>query len=137
LATAWEIHGQKSGTNITPGQAFTMEWGLGQVLPLKKDMSRLLQLGLVGYDQWQVSHSSGTLTVAGVPIPESSIPFYSVHAIGVQAAFILPAKDVSAFFKYYDEFRALARPEGRTIVFGFSWTLRIPKPAPAAPAQKS
>jgi hypothetical protein len=133
LATDWEIHGQKSGTNITPGQAFTMEWGLGQVLPLKKDMSRLLQLGLVGYDQWQVSKSSGTLLVAGIPVAESLIPFYSVHAIGVQSNFILPAKDLVAFFKYYDEYRALARPEGRTIVFGFSWTLRIPKPQAPKP----
>jgi hypothetical protein len=128
LSTDWEIHGQKSGTNITPGQAFTIEWGLGQILPLKKDFSRLLQLGFVGYDQWQVSHSSGTL---GAGIPEFSIPFYSVHAIGVQANFILPAKDLAAFFKYYDEYHALARPQGRTIVFGFSWTLRIPKPQAA------
>ena len=67
----------KSGTNITPGQTFTDEWGFGQVVPLKKDLSRLLQLGLVGYDQWQVSQSSGTLSVAGNPgIPESTIPFY-------------------------------------------------------------
>jgi len=128
LSTIWEIHGQKSGTNITPGQAFTMEWGLGQVLPLKKDFSRLLQLGLVGYDQWQVSKSSGTLAVvAGIPIPASATPFYSVHAIGVQANFILPAKNLAAFFKYYDEYHALARPQGRTLVFGFSWTLKIPK----------
>jgi hypothetical protein len=127
LSTDWEIHGQKSGTNITPGQAFTIEWGLGQILPLKKDFSRLLQLGFVGYDQWQVSHSSGTL---GPGIPEFSIPFYSVHAIGVQADFILPAKNLAAFFKYYDEYHAIARPQGRTIVFGFSWTLRIPKPEP-------
>jgi hypothetical protein len=134
LSTAWEIHGQKSGTNITPGQAFTMEWGLGQALPLKKDMSMLAQLGLVGYDQWQVSKSSGTLAVVGgIPIPERLIPFYSVHAIGGQANFILPAKDLVAFFKYYDEYRALARPEGRTFAFGFSWTLRIPKPPAAKP----
>jgi hypothetical protein len=122
LATAWEIHGQKRGTNITPGQTFTDEWGFGQVLPLKKD-SILAQLGIVGYDQWQVSKSSGTL---GAGIPESRIPFYSVHAIGVQANLILPAKDLAAFFKYYDEYHALARPQGRTIVFGFSWTLKIP-----------
>jgi hypothetical protein len=133
LATDWEIHGQKSGTNITPGQAFTSEWGFGQVLPLKKDFSKLLQLGLVGYDQWQVSHSSGTLLVGTIPIPEYSIPFYSVHAIGVQCNFVLPAKDLVLFFKYYDEYHALARPQGRTIVFGFSWTLRIPKPEPAKP----
>jgi len=134
LTTAWEIHGQKSGTNITPGEAFTDEWGVGQVLPLKKDLSQLAQLGFVGYDQWQVSHSSGTLPVAGTPgIPESAIPFYSVHALGVQANFILPAKDLVAFFKYYDEYRALARPEGRTIAFGFSYTFRIPKPPPPKP----
>jgi hypothetical protein len=134
LTTHWEIHGQKSGTNITPGQAFTIEWGLGQVLPLKKDMSVLAQVGVVGYEQWQVSNSSGTLAVVGgTPIAESLIPFYSVHAIGVQANFILPAKDLVGFFKYYDEYRALARPEGRTIVFGLSWTLRIPKPQAAKP----
>lgn len=136
LATSWEIHGQKTGTNITPGQAFTMEWGLGQVLPLKKDFSRLLQLGLVGYDQWQVSNSRGTLFVGGVPIPESSIPYYSAHGIGVQSNFILPAKALVAFFKYYDEYRAKARVEGPTFVFGFSWTLRIPKPQPP-PASNS
>jgi len=87
-------------------------------------MSQLLQLGVVGYDQSQVSHNSGT--IPGTPgIPESAIPFYSVHAVGVQANFVLPANDLVAFFKYYDEYRALARVQGRTIDFGFSWTLRI------------
>ena len=40
LFTDWEFHGSKNiatGTKVTPGQAFTTEWGLGQVLPLKKD----------------------------------------------------------------------------------------------------
>ena len=133
LSADWEIHGKKSGTNLTPGQAFTMEWGLGQVLPLKKYMSRLLQLGLVGYDQWQVSNNSGTVMVAGIPVNASTIPHYAVHGIGFQSNFILPAKDLAAFFKYYDEYSAKARPQGRTIVFGFSWTLRIPKPQPAKP----
>ena len=140
FATNWEIHGQRTvasvpagqTSKITPGQAFTDEWGIGQVLPLKKDMSQLAQLGVVGYDQWQVSTNGGTYLVAGQPVAASRVPYYSVHAIGVQANFILPAKDFSTFFKYYDEYRALARPEGRTFVFGFSWTFRIPKPAPAA-----
>ena len=84
-------------SNAGPG--LHHEWGFGQVLPLKKDMSRLLQLGFVGYDQWQVSHSSGTLIVGGIPIPESSIPFYSVHALGVQSNFILPAKNLVALLQ--------------------------------------
>jgi hypothetical protein len=121
LSTNWEIHGQKRGINITPGQAFTDEWGLGQILPLKKDFSRLLQLGVVGYDQWQVTANQG-LTAA--------FPYYSVHAVGVQSNFILPAKGLNLFFKYEPEYMAKARPEGRTIAFGFSWTLRDPKPQP-------
>ncbi|MGA7636028.1 MAG: transporter [Candidatus Acidiferrales bacterium] len=142
LSTAWEIHGQRTAASVpagqtskvTPGQAFTMEWGLGQVLPLKKDMSILVQLGVVGYDQWQVSNNGGNYLVAGIPVAASRLPYYSVHAIGVQGNFILPAKNLVAFFKYYDEYRALARPQGRTIDFGFSWTLRIPKPTPTAQA---
>jgi hypothetical protein len=138
LATDWEIHGQKTVASpvrgqlskITPGQAFTDEWGLGQVLPLKKDMSQLAQLGLVGYDQWQVTSNGGNYLIAGIPVAASRVPYYSVHGIGVQANYILPAKNVVLFFKYYDEYSAKARPEGRTIVFGGSWTLRIPKPAP-------
>jgi hypothetical protein len=125
LATIWEIHGQKDGTNITPGQAFTMEWGFGQVLPLKKDFSRLFQFGLVGYDQWQVSNNSGQTAL---------LPYYSSHGIGFQTNFILPAKALNFFFKFYDAFSAKATSQGRTIVFGGSWTLRIPKPEPPKPA---
>jgi hypothetical protein len=138
FTTDWEAHRQKNVvsapvgqiTKITPGQAFTDEWGIGQILPLKKDFSQLAQLGLVGYDQWQVSSNGGTYLIAGVPVAASRVPYYSVHGIGFQANYIVPAKALSAFFKYYDEYRALARPKGRTIVFGFSWTLRIPKPQP-------
>jgi hypothetical protein len=138
LATDWEIHGQRtvaslpSGqfSKITPGQAFTMEGGVGQALPLKKDMSQLAQLGLVGYDQWQVSSNGGNYLVAGIPVAASRVPYYSVHGIGGQVNYILPAKDFVLFFKYYDEYSAKARPQGRTIVFGGSWTFRIPKPSP-------
>jgi hypothetical protein len=90
------------------------EWGLGQVLPLKKDFSRLLQLGLIGYDQWQVSANGGTIG----NLPASSVPFYSVHAVGLQSNYILPTKNLDFFFKYLNEYKAISRPEGRTIVFG-------------------
>ena len=71
------------------------------------------------------------VTGVAAPVPASLVPYYSVHAIGFQANYILPAKNLVFFFKYYDEYAAKARPEGRTIVFGGSWTLKIPKPAPA------
>ncbi len=124
----WEEHGQKAttfGTRMTPGQAFTMEWGVGQLLPLnKKTMDSLLQIGFVGYDQWQVSDDGGAIG----SLSASLLPYYSAHALGFQTNFIVPPKGLNLFFKYYDEYSAKAHPQGRTIVFGGSWTMRIPKP---------
>jgi hypothetical protein len=116
LLIDWEAHGEKSGTQITPGQAVTLEWGLGQVLPLDKQMHKLLQVGFVGYDQWQVTDNSG-----------SQAPRYSVHAVGFQTNLIAPAHGLMFFFKYYGEVSAKSHPLGRTIVFGGAWTLKIPK----------
>jgi len=130
LFMVWEGHGEKTtavGTKATPGQAFTTEWGIGQILPLdKKTMSRLLQVGFVGYDQWQVSANSGTIG----QIQASSLPYYSAHALGLQTNYISMKTGLNFFFKYYDEISAKAHTKGRTIVFGGSWTLPIPKPKP-------
>lgn len=51
LTTAWEIHGQKTVAStpagqlskITPGQTFTDEWGLGQILPLEFQPARSIR----------------------------------------------------------------------------------------------
>jgi hypothetical protein len=137
LFTDWERHGSRAGadsTAKTPGQAFTDEWGIGQILPLKKDFSKLLQFGVIGYDQWQVSGNGGTipnpLPIGPTVLPASALPYYSVHAIGGQLNYILPAKNFSLFFKFEHQYRAFSSTLGNTTVFGGAWTLRIPKPAP-------
>jgi hypothetical protein len=134
LYTNWEVHGQKQGINNTyktPGQAFTIEWGVGQVLPLKKDLSQLLQLGVVGYDQWQVTDNGGSVAIGPIIAPAQLIPRYSVHGVGGQLNYILPARNFSLFFKYYHEYKSYSALLGNTIVFGGFWTLPIPKPPPA------
>jgi len=139
IFTDWEVHGQRQGTNgtyKTPGQSFTDEWGVGQVLPLKKDLSQLLQLGVVGYDQWQITDNGGRIPIGstGLTGPASALPYYSVHAVGGQLNYILPAKNFSLFFKYYHEYTAYSHTLGNAVVFGGAWTLLIPKPKPAATA---
>ena len=138
LFTDWEVHGQRPGTNgteKTPGQALSMEWGLGQVLPLKKNMTQLLQLGVVGYDQWQVTDNSGTVPIPGtsMTVDASPIPYYSVYSIGGQLNYIAPTKNLVGFFKYYNEYLAYSHFQGTTIVFGLSWTVRKPKPTAPQP----
>lgn len=135
LFTDWEVHGPREGTYNTyktPGQAFTDEWGFGQIVPLKKDESILLQAGVIGYDQWQVTASSGTYAVAGplgnvVILPASRLPFYSGHGVGGQLSLILPKRNLVFFFKYEDEYKAYSSPIGNTLVFGGAWTLKTPK----------
>jgi hypothetical protein len=134
LFTDWEVHGPRQGTNSTfktPGQSFTDEWGLGQVLPLKKDLSQLLQLGAVGYDQWQVTANGGQIPIGptGLTLPASLLPYYSVHAVGGQLTYILPAKNFSLFFKGYHEYSASSHTLGTTFCLGGAWTLAIPKAA--------
>ena len=131
LFTNWEVHGSRSGVNNTsktPGQAFTMEWGVGQVLPLKKNLSQLLQLGVVGYDQWQVSDNGGTVSLGNIIVPARILPHYSVHAVGGQINYILTPKNLSLYFKYYGEYKAYSHTLGKTIVFGVAWTRPIPNP---------
>lgn len=136
LFTDWEVHGPRQGTNNTfktPGQAFTDEWGVGQILPLKKDFSKLLQFGVIGYDQWQVTANGGTVPLGPIVVPANVIPYYSVHAVGGQLNFILPPKNFSLFFKYEHEYASSAHTLGNTIVFGGTWTLAIPKPVAPKP----
>jgi hypothetical protein len=147
----WEIHGSKTtrstdistmfGTlpinvQVTPGAAFTDEWGLGQAIPLNKPflktthITKVAQLGLIGYDQAQVSRNTSSNRI--VDAYERLVPFYYGHAIGVQANYIDLARDWNAFFKWEHEYSAMAAPQGDTIVFGFVYTFRIPKPAQKA-----
>jgi hypothetical protein len=134
LFTDWEVHQTMQGTNKTPGQAFTDEWGIGQILPIKKNFTQLLQVGLIGYDQWQITSNSGTIAnplPIGPPVlPASAVPTYSVHAIGLQANYILPVRNFSVFFKFEHEYRSITHTQGNTTVFGFAWTFKIPRPEP-------
>jgi hypothetical protein len=123
----WETHGQRTdrdNIHVTPGSAFTDEWGFSQVLPLNKQQTKLVQAGLIGYDQVQTSANTGDPAVDDF---ERHVPFYSVHAVGLQANYIALAKNWSTYFKWEHEYSAHAHPQGRTIVFGGVYTFAFPK----------
>jgi hypothetical protein len=148
----WEVHGSKTtrsndistmfGTlpinvQVHPGAAFTDEWGFGQAIPLNrpflktKNITKVAQIGLIGYDQAQVSRNTSNNNI--VDAFERLVPFYYVHAGGLQTNYIDLKNDWNVFFKYEKEYQANAHPKGTTIVFGFVYTFRIPKLAPGAP----
>lgn len=94
----YEFHTTQQGTNIHPGQTFDLDYSLTQILPLQKDMHTLLQVGVVGYGQWQTSNNSGP----GVNPQHPG--HYRVNGIGGAANVILPVRKASVGFKFLKEF---------------------------------
>ena len=89
----YEIHSTQTGTNIHPGQTLDFDYSLMQTIPLRSGMH--LQVGLVGYGQWQTTDKSGpTITAA------QAKAHYKVNALGVGSNLNLPMK-VNIGFKYF------------------------------------
>ncbi len=53
----YEFHGTQQGTMIHPGQTVNLDYSLTQAFPLQGNLR--LQLGLVGYGQWQTTDKHG------------------------------------------------------------------------------
>jgi hypothetical protein len=93
----YEFHGMQRSTDIHPGQTLSLDYSLTHIVALRNDSS--LQLGLVGYAQWQTTDKSGpTITTA------QAKAHYRVNALGFTSNVILPARKVSVGVKYFKEF---------------------------------
>ncbi len=97
----------RNPAGLTPGNQISLEWGLGKGLGP-------VQLGLVGYDVWQVTDDSG----AGAGSARSSR-----HAIGAEVVY--PLMNVGVILKAaaYKEYAARAgtgpEPKGSLVRFTF------------------
>jgi len=93
----YEFHSTQQGTQIHPGQTFNMDYSLTQVLELPKDLR--LQLGLVGYEQWQTTDKTGPNIT-----PAQAAAHYRVNALGFAPSIGLPDRKVNIGMKYFKEF---------------------------------
>ena len=96
----YEINGEQRDTHITPGNAYTLEWGIG------KAVFKHLELGVAGYYQDKVTADSGE----GAPAN-----FDSVAAIGPEITTVIPKIEVHASLRYEYEFMANNRAQGQAI----------------------
>lgn len=91
---------------IHPDQTLNMDYSLTQVFPLKGDLR--LQLGLIGYGQWQTTDRHGpTIT------PEESRT-HEVNGLGFAANAIFPGRKASIGLKYFHEFQCRSTYQGYT-----------------------
>lgn len=102
----YEIHTEKDDVDITPGDRFSLDWGASQYLPISKDEKLIAELGIAGYNQWQVKSDSGS------DVNDNLSAKDEVHGIGGQAGLAYVPWNASLTFKYLKEYDAEARFEG-------------------------
>lgn len=111
----YETNSEKDGFDLTPGDNLSFNWGISQMVPLKKDQSLLLEIGPAGYDTWQVSADSGS--------DASSSARDQVHAAGGQLALIYVPWSLAATFHGFGEYKSEDRFQGGA--FGLSIVKKI------------
>jgi hypothetical protein len=104
----YEFHGTQEGTMIHPGQTFNLDYSLTHSFPLQSSLR--LQLGLVGYGQWQTTNKLGPNIT-----PEQAAAHYKVNALGFAANALLPEQKLSVGVKYFHEFDCRSTFQGYTL----------------------
>ena len=104
----YEFHGTQEGTMIHPGETFNLDYSLTHTFPLQRSLR--LQLGLVGYGEWQTTDKHGPNIT-----PEQAVALYKVNALGFTANAVLPEQRVSVGLKYFREFECRSTFQGYTL----------------------
>jgi hypothetical protein len=79
-----------------------------------------MQVGMVGYGQWQTTDKAGPDVT-----PVHAETRYSVNALGLSAAVVWPTRTVSLGFRYFKEFSSRSTFQGYSAqVFEHNWLLR-------------
>lgn len=100
ILSRYEIQTEDTDFDITPGNAYTMEWGIGRTVV------GTLDVGAVGYWQLQTTRDSGT-GASGVED--------HVVGLGPEVGGVIPKAGIIATLRYLREFEARDRPEGNTV----------------------
>lgn len=96
----YEFNTEQRDTHITPGQAYTLEWGVS------KTLGKIYDVGVVGYYQRQITKDSGT---------DASGFRDQVAGIGPELSVAFPKQMLFVALRYLREFAAEDRAQGHTI----------------------
>lgn len=98
VVNRFENCSEDPNTHITPGNVYTLEWGLS------KSVVKTVDVGAAGYYQQKLSSDSGPGSVAGDD---------RVAAVGPEVVVAFPKYELSVSFRYNYEFMAEDRAQGQ------------------------
>jgi len=111
-AVTYEISQKVEDSDVTPGQRIAVNLGVSQFVPLNKS-GLLLELGAVGYGQWQITDDEGS--DAFQPDVHDKI-----FGIGPQIGLTYVPWNAAATFKWVHEINAENRFEGENFTLNFA-----------------
>ncbi len=103
MLARYERHTEKKSADIRPGDDFHFEWGVG------KTFMRIIDAGVAGYCQWQITDDSGK----GTSAYDTGI-HDRVFAIGPELGVFIPPIMLGVTLRWSHEFAAVDRTEGDT-----------------------
>jgi hypothetical protein len=95
----YEIHMENEDTGVTPGQTFTLEWGVS------KTLAKVWDVGLVGYYRQQTTEDDGG----------GNNELDSVASVGPEVSVFIPKLKMFTSLRYLYEFAASDQPQGNTV----------------------
>jgi hypothetical protein len=104
----YEFHTVQKGTGIHPGQTFDLDYSVTRTMSLGDEVK--LQVGLVGYGQWQTTDKAGPAVM-----PTDADAHYSVNALGFATNVLWPQRKVSLGLKYFKEFSNRSTFQGYSV----------------------
>jgi hypothetical protein len=103
-----EFHTVQEGTGIHPGQTADIDYSITRTVRINDEAQ--LQLGVIGYGQWQTTDKTGPMITA-----TQGSAHYQVNALGFASNVLLPARSMSLGLKYFKEFSNRSTFEGYTL----------------------
>jgi hypothetical protein len=93
----YEFHTTQEGTDIHPGDTFDLDYSLMGSLPVPGDVP--VQIGVVGYEQWQTTAKTGpSVSLA------ASQERYAINSLGFAVTSAFQKRRASLSLKYFKEF---------------------------------
>jgi hypothetical protein len=120
---SWSISGvlrmeqnfKQKDTGLRPGSAMTTDWGIGKLLVLGKKKRNVIDVGLTGFAQWQITEESNAPSTVDTTR-------YRAFALGAELDYMIPGKRVGFKVRYNQEFAARNTTLGGTLWVAIAYT---------------
>jgi hypothetical protein len=99
LTATYELNSDKEDKDVRPGDRFTLNYGVSQFLPINKEQTILVEVGVCGYNQWQVGDDSGS-DVAEPDVHDR------VFGYGVQLGLAFAKYDAAVSLRWMNQYSA-------------------------------